>query len=584
MADAIKSEAQLLASLGPGPVNAARSRGADGLVPVDWQALRDFVYTVFNSVPSPVGTDEVDNDSGVAGATCTDALDALAAAIAAAVAGLDIKDSVTAATAGALAAYTRAGDVITADAPGAIGNIDGIAIVDDDRILLQHGAAGVDDGIYDVTEAGDGATPFVLTRSSDMADGSSAAGAVFQAEQGATYGEDIFICTNDEGSAVVNTDDLNFTTMTLQGLTSNAPEDVTKEAAAVGTGTKAARDDHKHDISTAAAGAVQIGDSAAEGSATSMSRSDHTHSLAAPAAPEDTTKAAAAAGTATEAARADHKHDISTAAAGAIQVGDSAAEGSATSLARSDHAHSLAAPAAPEDVTKAAAAAGSSSDVARADHKHDVSTAVPSSVGSANAEGSATSLARSDHVHAHGDQAGGSLHADVIAGGADGFMTGTDKTKLDALVVAVLGVMDEDTIGGAHNDITCTIQGDWYPWVSASAGKLLGSVTFTDDNTNGDYLEVPDVGTYELIVSSHFGGSVSSTFEIAVFLNAESSPSLGVHIERKLGVGGDVGSAGCENIKDLAANDELRVKVRCTDGAAKTFSPHMMRLTAKRLA
>ena len=45
--------------------------------------------------------------------------------------------------------------------------------------------------------------------------------------------------------------------------------------------------------------------------------------------------------------------------------------------------------------------------------------------------GVANFAARSDHVHAHGDQAGGSLHADVIASGADGFMTGSDKDKLD---------------------------------------------------------------------------------------------------------------------------------------------------------
>jgi hypothetical protein len=118
-------------------------------------------------------------------------------------------------------------------------------------------------------------------------------------------------------------------------------------------------------------------------------------------APADVTKAAASAGASTHAARRDHKHDVSTAVAGAIAVGDSAAEGSATSLARSDHRHSFASPSAPADVTKAAASAGASSNVARQDHKHDVSTAAPvaSLNAKANAEGSATSLARSDHTH-----------------------------------------------------------------------------------------------------------------------------------------------------------------------------------------
>lgn len=93
---------------------------------------------------------------------------------------------------------------------------------------------------------------------------------------------------------------------------------------------------------------------------------------------------------------------LTTAAAGAIEVGDSAAVGSAESFARSDHQHSLAAPAAPADVTKAAASAGSSSNVARQDHKHDISTAAPTTAigtDTVNAEGSATTLARSDHSH-----------------------------------------------------------------------------------------------------------------------------------------------------------------------------------------
>jgi hypothetical protein len=118
--------------------------------------------------------------------------------------------------------------------------------------------------------------------------------------------------------------------------------------------------------------------------------------------PADVTKAAAAVGVSGEAARQDHKHDVSTAITGAVQIGDAAAEGSASSLARSDHTHSVAAPGAPVNVTKAAAAAGASSSPARADHKHDITTAVPVAVGSVNSEGVATSLARSDHVHAVG--------------------------------------------------------------------------------------------------------------------------------------------------------------------------------------
>lgn len=182
-------------------------------------------------------------------------------------------------------------------------------------------------------------------------------------------------------------------------LTASAPENVTKAAAAVGISTTVARSDHKHDVTTAAAGAIAIGDAASEGSATSLARSDHTHAFAAPGAPVNVTKSAASAGASSAPARADHKHDVTTAAAGTIAIGAASAEGSATSLARSDHTHALPAPAAPVNVTKAAASAGTAAEAARADHKHDVTTAAAVTVALANAEGVATSLARSDHVH-----------------------------------------------------------------------------------------------------------------------------------------------------------------------------------------
>ena len=62
-------------------------------------------------------------------------------------------------------------------------------------------------------------------------------------------------------------------------LTASAPVNVTKAAAAVGVATDAARADHKHDITTAAAVTLTVGGSNAEGTATSLARSDHTHAL-----------------------------------------------------------------------------------------------------------------------------------------------------------------------------------------------------------------------------------------------------------------------------------------------------------------
>lgn len=95
-------------------------------------------------------------------------------------------------------------------------------------------------------------------------------------------------------------------------LTANPPVNVTKAAAAVGVGTTAARDDHKHDVSTAAAsGSADIGDTGTEGSASSLARSDHVHPFPAPGAgyPLDVADAEAD-GTATTPARSDHVHKM----------------------------------------------------------------------------------------------------------------------------------------------------------------------------------------------------------------------------------------------------------------------------------
>lgn len=73
-------------------------------------------------------------------------------------------------------------------------------------------------------------------------------------------------------------------------------------------------------------------------------------------APANVTKAAASSGSATDMARRDHKHDVTTAAAGSQAFGDIAAEGAASSLARSDHRHAM--PAAPTAASVGADPAG----------------------------------------------------------------------------------------------------------------------------------------------------------------------------------------------------------------------------------
>lgn len=81
--------------------------------------------------------------------------------------GLDVKASVRAATAAALPAYTRSGNILTASANGALAAVDGVTLVAADRLLVKNGAAGADNGLYTVTQVGTGGTPYILTRSTD---------------------------------------------------------------------------------------------------------------------------------------------------------------------------------------------------------------------------------------------------------------------------------------------------------------------------------------------------------------------------------------------------------------------------------
>lgn len=116
---------------------------------------------------------------------------------------LDWKNSVKAITAAALAAYTRVGNVITANANGALAAVNGITLSADDRMALKDGAAGADNGIYSVTQVGSADTPFILTRTTD-ADSSDkfTARLAFEVEQGTNAG--LWHCTNT-GTITLNT-------------------------------------------------------------------------------------------------------------------------------------------------------------------------------------------------------------------------------------------------------------------------------------------------------------------------------------------------------------------------------------------
>jgi hypothetical protein len=130
--------------------------------------------------------------------------------------GLDIKESVKVATTAAISGtYNNGTGTITASSDGALGNIDGVALTTNDRILVKNqGGADPDshiqNGIYVVTATGDGSNPYVLTRAGD-ADASAeiSGGSFFFVEQGTTNADNGFVTTHN-GNPALGSDTITF--------------------------------------------------------------------------------------------------------------------------------------------------------------------------------------------------------------------------------------------------------------------------------------------------------------------------------------------------------------------------------------
>ena len=107
--------------------------------------------------------------------------------------GLDVKDSVKAATTANITISTalNSGDTL-----------DGVTLADNDRVLVKNQNTQSENGIYIV-----GSSP---SRATDLAAGADAAGMFTFVEQGTVNADNGFVCTSNKGSAVVGTNNLTF--------------------------------------------------------------------------------------------------------------------------------------------------------------------------------------------------------------------------------------------------------------------------------------------------------------------------------------------------------------------------------------
>jgi hypothetical protein len=125
--------------------------------------------------------------------------------------GLDQKPTAQVATTAALPANTYAngtggiGATLTATANGAL-TVDGYTPAVGDRILVKNEVAGANNGLYDVSQVGSGATPYILTRNVYMDAPAEFPGAFIPVEDaGATNANSLWLCTNTVAPTVGTT-------------------------------------------------------------------------------------------------------------------------------------------------------------------------------------------------------------------------------------------------------------------------------------------------------------------------------------------------------------------------------------------
>lgn len=124
-------------------------------------------------------------------------------------------DPVRVATTGPLSANTRVGDDLTANSNGALVAVDGVSLAVGDRLIVKDEASGPNNGVYTVTQLGDGSTPWRLRRAEDADEDDELFGGLsFYVEEGSTHGQTLLTITNT-GPVVVNTTTITFDTLAL---------------------------------------------------------------------------------------------------------------------------------------------------------------------------------------------------------------------------------------------------------------------------------------------------------------------------------------------------------------------------------
>lgn len=130
--------------------------------------------------------------------------------------GLQVKPTARLATAAALPANTYAGGTLGVGATlTATGNaalsVDGVAVAVGDVILVMNEATASHNGLYVVTQAGDGTHPYILTRHVDMDQAAEFSGAFVPVGSAGSTNPNSLWLANPSGTVTVGTTSIPFT-------------------------------------------------------------------------------------------------------------------------------------------------------------------------------------------------------------------------------------------------------------------------------------------------------------------------------------------------------------------------------------
>lgn len=109
-----------------------------------------------------------------------------------------------------------------------------------------------------------------------------------------------------------------------------------------------------------------------------------------------------------------------------------------------------------------------------------------------------------------------------------------------------------------------------YVLINQLVTEGISNNTTLDTSTTFD-ITITNPGNYHCVCDISFSGTASTTFDVAVHKNGTIDNSG--HFQRKLGTGGDVGSASFNTLLTGAAGDSFDIRVKA-DGATKNFLIH----------